>query len=156
MSKNNTMKNNILFALTVCLSGLATLQAQDFSKHAIGLRLGNGYGFGTEVSYQRALSDTNRLEVDLGAYGNNSTFKLTGIYQWVWELEGNFNWYAGAGAGLGTNDLETFIYGAGQVGIEYHFDIPLQLFIDSRPEISFRDYGDNLNIGISIGARYKF
>lgn len=77
--------------VTITFSVIAT--SQNFSDHAIGLRLGGGNGIGTEVSYQRALSVANRLEMDLGIESryNSSAFKLTGIYQWVWELQGNFN-----------------------------------------------------------------
>jgi hypothetical protein len=24
------------------------------------------------------------------------------LYQWVWNIDGGFNWYAGVGGGLGT------------------------------------------------------
>ncbi len=145
--------------------------AQSFSKSAIGLRVGGGNGFGSEVSYQRTLGDTNRLEIDLGAESgdNFSAFKLTGIYQWIWELEGDFNWYAGAGAGLGNVNYdngfpglrdrdrsETFLYTAGQIGIEYNFDIPLQLSLDTRPELTFAKYGDNLRLAVALGIRYQF
>ncbi len=29
-------------------------------------------------------------------------FKLTGLYQWVFPLDGDFNWYVGAGGGIGS------------------------------------------------------
>jgi hypothetical protein len=49
------------------LIGLAfSTQAQEISKNAIGLRLGDSGGFGTEITYQRALGSNNRLELDLG------------------------------------------------------------------------------------------
>lgn len=164
------MKKLFIIPIIVALSTF-TVTAQDISDNAIGLRFGGGNGLGTEVSYQRALSNSNRLEVDLGLESNNnsSAFKLTGVYQWVWALEGNFNWYAGAGGGIGSisydndfpglkdgDDSETFLYAAGQVGIEYNFDIPLQLSLDTRPELSFAQYGDNLRIAIALGVRYRF
>jgi hypothetical protein len=49
---------------------------------------------------------SNRLELDLGwrnrnDYKNNgyddNTIKLTALYQWVWNIDGGFNWYAGVG-----------------------------------------------------------
>lgn len=155
-----------LFLLTiVCFGFTALLSAQDISPNAIGLRLGDSNGFGTEISYQRALSDNNRLEFDLGwRSGNNyDGFKLTGLYQWVWTLDGNFNWYAGAGGGIGSygyddpafND-DTFLFLAGDIGIEYSFEIPLQLSLDFRPELSFGDYNDDLDFDIGLGIRYLF
>lgn len=155
-----------LFLLIIaCFGFTALLSAQDISPNALGLRLGDSNGFGTEISYQRALSDNNRLEFDLGwRSGNNyDGFKLAGLYQWVWNLDGNFNWYAGAGGGIGSygyddpafND-ETFVFLAGDIGIEYSFEIPLQISLDFRPELSFGDYTDDLDFDIGLGIRYLF
>ena len=157
-----------LFLLSITFIGFtALLSAQDISPNAIGLRLGDSNGFGTEISYQRALSDNNRLEFDLGwRSGNNyDGFKLAGLYQWVWNLDGNFNWYVGAGGGLGSYgyddpafDDETFLFAAGDIGIEYNFDIPLQISLDFRPELGFGDYkySDDLDFDIGLGIRYQF
>jgi len=46
-----------VFLSAVMLLGLAfSSQAQDISKNALGLRLGDNDGFGGEISYQRGLS----------------------------------------------------------------------------------------------------
>ena len=155
-----------LFLSTVAIfTGLLFMNAQDISENAIGLRLGDSDGFGAEISYQRALGEANRLEVDLGwrSARDYDGFKLTGIYQWVWELDGDFNWYAGAGGGLGSYgfdnsalDDETFVFVAGNVGIEYVFDIPLLLSLDFRPELGFGDFNDDLDFDIALGIRYRF
>ena len=135
-------------------------QAQDISDHAIGLRLGDSDGFGAEISYQLGLSDTNRIEFDLGwSNGNNSdAFRVTGLYQWVYNLDGNFNWYTGVGGGL-ADKVNTFIFAAGNLGIEYDFDIPLLISLDFRPEIDFGDdsiNNDVLDFDIALGIRYQF
>jgi len=155
-----------LFLSTVAIfTGLLFMNAQDVSENAIGLRLGDSDGFGAEISYQRALGEANRLEVDLGwrSARDYDGFKLTGIYQWVWELDGDFNWYTGAGGGLGSYgfdnsalDDETFVFVAGNVGIEYIFDIPLLLSLDFRPELGFGDFNDDLDFDIALGIRYRF
>jgi hypothetical protein len=155
-----------LFLSTVAIfTGLLFMNAQDVSENAIGLRLGDSDGFGAEISYQRALGEANRLEVDLGwrSARDYDGFKLTGIYQWVWELDGDFNWYTGAGGGLGSYgfdnsalDDETFVFVAGNVGIEYIFDIPLLLSLDFRPEFGFGDFNDDLDFDIALGIRYRF
>ncbi|MEL0642823.1 hypothetical protein V6251_00420 [Olleya sp. Ti.3.14] len=158
------MKKYFLFAFAIF--GFATITyAQDISDNAIGLRLGDSDGFGAEVSYQRALGDNNRLEVDLGWRSGSAYdgFKLAGLYQWVWVLDGDFNWYAGVGGGVGSYsfdnkafDDETFVFAAGDIGIEYNFDIPLQLSLDFRPELGFGDYRDDLDFDIALGIRYRF
>ena len=155
------------FFTAVALIGFTTISmAQDISPNAIGLRLGDNDGFGAEISYQRALSSDTRLEFDLGWRDGKGYdgFKLTGLHQWVWNLDGGFNWYAGAGGGLGSYDFdvpgndssETFIFAAGDIGIEYDFDIPLLLSLDFRPEIGFGDFNDDLDFDIALGIRYQF
>ncbi|AEH02409.1 hypothetical protein [Lacinutrix sp. 5H-3-7-4] len=149
-----------------------TAGAQEISKNAIGLRLGDDDGFGAEVTYQRAIQDNNRLEFDLGVRSgkNYDGFKLAGLYQWVWNIDGGFNWYAGAGGGIGAYDYdndfyrdefrndynETFAFVAGDVGIEYNFDIPLLLSLDVRPEIAFGDIRDDLHFDLALSVRYQF
>ena len=153
---------------TVMLLGLAfSVQAQDISKNALGLRIGDNDGFGGEISYQRGLGKNNRLELDLGWRDSNNVdaFKLAGLYQWVWNIEGGFNWYAGVGGGLGSYSVDgpgdnsgTYFLGAGNLGIEYNFDIPLMLSLDIRPELYFGDEfrDDNFGPDIALGIRYQF
>jgi hypothetical protein len=159
-----------LFLSAVILIGLVfSAQAQEISENALGLRLGDNDGFGGEISYQRKLSSENRLELDLGWRNSNhvDAFKLAGLYQWVWNIDGGFNWYAGVGGGLGSWSYDykdnknsgTFLFAAGDLGIEYNFDVPLQLSLDIRPELYFNsdDYRDeNFGPDIALGIRYKF
>ena len=158
------MKKLLLSA--TMLFGLLTANAQNISENALGLRLGSNNGFGSEISYQRKLASNNRLEVDLGWRSSSkiSATKLTGLYQWIWNIDQGFNWYAGVGGGLGnwsaddsTNKSGTFLYAAGDVGIEYNFDFPLQISLDLRPEIGGHGYYEN-NFGtdLALGIRYKF
>lgn len=161
------MKKLILSA--VMLVGLAfASNAQEISKNALGLRLGDNDGFGGELSYQRALGDNNRLELDLGWRNNDAydAYKLVGLYQWVWNIDGGFNWYAGVGGGLGSYSIDrpnrnedgTFFLAAGNLGIEYNFDIPLMLSLDIRPELYFGDdfRDDNFGPDIALGIRFQF
>jgi hypothetical protein len=162
------MKKLILSAFMLIGLTMATY-GQDISKNALGLRLGDNDGFGGEISYQRGLGDNNRLELDLGFRNNNNfdAFKLTGLYQWVWNIEGGFNWFAGVGGGLGSwsydnnnfKDDGTFIFAAGDIGIEYNFDVPIQLSLDFRPELYFNSDGyrnDNFGSDIALSIRYRF
>lgn len=163
----------ILLTLAIIGGAVFSANAQQISENALGLRLGGGDGFGAEVSYQRALgTQNNRLEVDLGWRDDHDfdAFKLTGLYQWVWNIDGGFNWYAGVGGGVGSvNDKRhfrddydyndgAFLFVAGDIGIEYNFDIPLMVSLDLRPEIGFNDYDviDDFSPDFAIGVRYQF
>ncbi len=162
---------NILRAgLLIFAIGLFSIQvsAQRISDNAIGLRLGDSDGFGAEISYQRAIGDNNRLEFGLGwrDSSNYDAIRAIGLYQWVWNLDGNFNWYAGVGGGIasfsiddvpmGGDDSETSLLVAGDIGIEYDFDIPLLISLDFRPEIGFGDINNDLDFDIALGLRYQF
>lgn len=156
-----------IFLLSITLLGFTFVSSsQDIADNAIGLRLGDSDGLGAEVSYQRALGDNNRLELDFGWRNSNDyiAFKLTGLYQWVFPLDGAFNWYVGAGGGLASfdgknvldGDNETAFFIAGDIGIEYGFEIPLLLALDFRPEIGFGDFTDDLDFDIAFSIRYQF
>ncbi|NEV93313.1 hypothetical protein G3567_04000 [Psychroflexus sp. YR1-1] len=164
------MKKLLIAACFMLAFGFQS-QAQSMSEHALGLRFGGNNGYGAEISYQNALGDNNRLELDLGwRNGDNfDAFKLTGLYHWVWNIEGGFNWFAGFGAGLGSvsndyvdgngnpyDDNEVFVFGAGNIGIEYNFDFPLLIALDFRPEIGSGDYYSDLDLDIALALRYQF
>ena len=158
----------LFFSAITLIAFSFTAQSQDISKNALGLRFGDNDGFGAEISYQRGFSGNNRLELDLGWRSRNhvDAFKLVGTYQWVWNIEGGFNWYAGAGAGIGSwsydhngaKDDGTFALLAGQIGIEYNFrEAPIQLSLDFRPELYFgSDWDDDFGPDIALGIRYRF
>ena len=155
-----------LILLTLALVGFAfSGSAQNVADNAIGLRMGDSDGFGAEISYQRGLDTNRRLEFNLGWRSGNDydAFKLAGLYQWVMNLDGNFNWYVGAGGGIGSwsssisgVDDGAFLFVAGDIGIEYDFDFPLLISLDFRPELGFSDFNDDLNFDIALGVRYQF
>ena len=157
------VKTSILVIIASIFS-YVTVNAQDIANNAVGLRIGDSDGLGTEISYQRHLNENNRLEFDLGWRSSNNVdaFKLVGLYQWVMPLGDSFNWYVGAGGGIGTFDAGnnvdgTFALVAGDIGIEYIFDIPLQLSLDFRPELGFNDdFSDDVDFDIALGIRYRF
>ncbi|OSY88507.1 hypothetical protein WH52_07075 [Tenacibaculum holothuriorum] len=145
----------VFLTIGLFLAVFLTANAQEISENAIGIRFGDNNGFGGEISYQRKLSDNNRLEVDLGLR-KGSAFKATGLYQWVWQLENQFNWYAGVGGGIASGSGSTALFGAGVIGIEYNFDIPLMISLDFRPEIGFNDFYDGFQSDFGLGVRYQF
>ncbi len=156
------MKKIILIG--IFLATVLNVQAQ-VNPHALGLRLGgNGTYSRAEISYQHGMSDVNRLEFDLGFSGNKDykAMFLTGTYQWVWNIQGGLNWYAGPGAALGfanSDDNSSFNLGVGgQIGIEYDLNTikaPLLLSLDFRPMWSF--IGDSgFGWGFALGVRYTW
>ncbi len=152
--------------LSIALIGFTfTMDAQYIADNAIGLRLGDSDGFGAEISYQTRFRDNNRFEFGLGWRDNNnfSAIRAVALYQWVYTLDGNFNWYVGVGGGLASlsadDDLfddETALFVAGDIGIEYSFEIPLLISLDFRPELGFGKINDDLDFDIALGLRYQF
>ena len=162
------MRKNILIFLAFSLFGI-TMQSQEVSNNAIGIRFCDNDGFGGELSYQKKLNDGNRFEIDLGYrdHKNFDAFKLTGIYQWVWNIDDGFNWYAGFGAGIGSwsshNGYDydgkdgVFVNADGNIGIEYNFSAPFLISLDFRPEISIiGDYGKDTDLDLALSVRYQF
>ncbi|WP_378188062.1 hypothetical protein ACE939_06475 [Aquimarina sp. W85] len=162
------MMKKILLIFALILGGLTTVQSQQISKHALGLRLSDSNGFWAEASYQAATSSDNRIELNLGAQGENfyNAIKLTGLYEWVFQIDGGLNWYVGPGIGGGIvdydndfrrDDTDSFGFVTGTVGIEYNFDFPLLISLDFRPELYFDNYNnDDVNFNLGLSARYQF
>lgn len=150
----------VFLALVAVVAMAMTANAQN----NLGVRLGGGQGYNAELSYQHGLG-SNRLEIDLG-WGNRdwgSDISLTGIYQWMGTISGNFGWYAGVGAHVGMwtydngGDTDIALAIAGQAGLEYKFNaVPIQLSLDIRPrfylipDTEFH-WGD-----IALGIRWCF
>lgn len=145
----------IIVGLSLFIGTVYTVNAQDIADNAIGLRFGGGKGVGGEISYQKALGENNRLEVNLGLANEFTNFKAIGLYEWVWNIEEQFNWYAGFGGGI-VSANGTGIYGAGIIGVEYDFNAPVLLSIDYRPEIGIAGGLDGLNSDIALSVRYQF
>lgn len=165
------MKKFIIAAVIVCAAAF-TANAQP---RAIGARL----GYGLEASYQHSL-DQNFIEANLGLFGfhslNVSAFYNFMIAQPAWTPRGEWGFYAGPGAAVGTGFDRYYAASigiAGQVGLEYTFWFPLQLSVDLRPQVGvgFGDhvnsngkvtnawfYGDGLYYGFvpTLSVRYRF
>jgi hypothetical protein len=168
----------LIGTLAICL--IAGTSSAQIHQHAIGLRGGGGtWGYGPEISYQGATGDNNRFELDLGWYsrrnwnngnglGSNSynLISFSGVYHWLWNIDGGFNWYVGPGAQIvfydekyeDFDDFDDGIYIAvgGQIGIEYDFSVhaaPLQLGLDYRPMFLFSAWND-VGHGAALSLRY--
>ena len=154
--------------ITFILFCLAATNSFSQSNRAIGLRIGGGNSVGAEISFQTPLGQ-NRGEFDLGIGGNaNWNFwNLTGIYQWVMPIDGDFYWYLGLGPTLGSwsyqgrypydNKGGVSLALALNAGVEYSFpQIPLKLSLDTRPEIGFTNTYSHSWFGLAMGVRYVF
>lgn len=162
-----------IFLVTIALFGFAiSATAQEIAENAIGLRLGDSRGLGAEISYQRAFLENNRLELNIGFKNGNdyNGVKAVALFQWIKPIQGEFNWYFGAGIGFssykydgyGNNDYrDSSVLVVSDIGVEYKFDFPLLLSLDVRPELgNHKDINDNttldLDFDIGISARYTF
>jgi hypothetical protein len=157
----------MIFALAM---GFATAGLSQVNSNAIGARFGYGnVGSGIEVSYQKGLSEKNRLEFDLGINNNPNwnAFGLAVIYHWNWNIVEGLNWYVGPGAAvsmfsskfLNTTFLNLGI--GGQIGLEYDFQdlgAPILVSLDTRPmwsltgDTAYRGFG----WGSALSIRYIF
>lgn len=159
------MRRIVLIAFfAICTA--ATGWSQEMSPNAIGLKFGGGVGdfmgVATSISYQKAMSDINRMELNLGISSGSgfSHFTVGGFYQWVRNIEGGLNWYAGPGASIGMVNVKDasnlFVFGvAGQLGLEYRFTFPLQLTLDANPYIGVVN-SEGFSMPVQLGVRYMF
>ncbi len=144
--------------------------APSFSQNskALGLRLGGGNSVGAEISFQTPFLQ-NRAEFNLGFGGNSNWnyWNITGVYQWVMPIDGGFYWYLGLGPSLGNwdyvgkyredNQGGMSLALALNAGIEYNFsEVPIQISLDTRPELGLINKGGDSWFGLAVGIRYKF
>ena len=149
--------------ILVVLVAVVALSFAGNAQNAIGVRGAFGNGTAAELSYQKGLGSANRLEFDLGWHNYEkwgSYINLTGIYQWCFNITGGLNWYVGVGAnaGLFTGNVDSS-FGLGvdaQIGIEYKFDIPLQISLDFRPQWDLLGAASGFGYGAALSLRYCF
>jgi hypothetical protein len=100
----------------------------------------------------------NKKDYNNNGYDDNA-IKLAALYQWVWNIDGGFNWYAGVGGGVGTfgrdyydnrNYKWSICFAAGDIGIEYNFDIPLLISLDFRPEFGGNGITETITVLILL------
>ena len=145
---------------------------------------------GAKLSYQHDLSADQFISIDAGVdLGYNVSghpgVKVTGTYNFIWAepkwtQKGSWSIYAGPGLSTGwaqdrvvikngeersNSFADGFVIGAvGQVGLEYRFEIPLQLALEVRPCIGMHitdetiSFYDNGFLGFipALAIRYSF
>lgn len=155
------MKRTILILATVF--GFAV--AASAQPKALGVRI----GWGVDITYQNYLNSADFLEFDLGLDDgyNSSNFHVDGVYNFMiaqpnWT-RGKWGFYGGPGVSLAVwdnDDKDNVVYAGivGNLGLEYTFNIPLQLFIDVRPRLMFGDGGVRSKgiFNFGLGICYSF
>lgn len=152
------MKKTILvLAAVLCFAALASAQPK-----ALGVR----FGWGVDVSYENYVGGSDFLEFELGLDGYDSAFHVDGVYNFMiaqpdWTSNGSWGFYGGPGLGVtvANGDNNTVYAGVlGNLGLEYTFNIPLQISLDVRPRLYFGDGGVYSNgiFSFGLGVRYAF
>ena len=155
------MKRTILILAAV----LGFAVAASAQPKALGVRI----GWGVDITYQNYLNSADFLEFDLGLDDgyNSSNFHVDGVYNFMiaqpdWT-RGKWGFYGGPGVSLAVwdnDDKDNVVYAGivGNLGLEYTFNIPLQLFIDVRPRLMFGDGGIRSKgiFNFGLGICYSF
>ena len=161
------MKKIIVSLILICtMAGVSMAQPR-----AIGARLGGNI----EFSYQHSLAAGSwMMDLTVGAtnYWNKwGAVGVTVMFDKVWGIgASNWNWYLGPGVGVGYNYGPYWkengywpfgLYVGGQIGIEYQFNIPLNISLDWRPMWNFAGSGSGYGFagyltGVALGLRYRF
>lgn len=140
---------------------------------AIGARL----GYNLEFSYQHSIA-AGAMFVDLTVGATNvwnqwGVVGATAMFDWVWGIgASNWNWYVGPGFGVSYHygqywrDHNYYPFGVSvgaQLGVEYQFNIPLNISLDWRPMVNVMGFfrGDGYPIynsfySVALGLRYRF
>jgi hypothetical protein len=159
--KKTDMKRITLLILIACNLQIGYRQVVD---HALGIRAGLGGG----VSYQHKLSKVNRLEVNGGVnIGNSVTYlRVSGAYQWVYDIGIGLNVYVGPSATTGLQFLAgdvdgskdgLFILLGGQAGFDYYFQsVPFQISLDVMPQFGVFNSKEDIYFDPALGIRYVF
>ena len=152
------------FAVIVAILGLTFLASAQ--PKAVGVRIGNGI----DLSYEQCLGGLNFLEFEGGLDGyNGNNIHLDGVYNFMiatpdWTSAGSWGFYGGPGAGLAivnvpdSDGASVFAGVVGTLGLEYTFNIPLQISLDLRPRLMFGNnnvWTDGI-FSFGIGVRYAF
>ena len=160
--------------LTAALASVFIASAQP---KALGLRAGMdcqlSYEHNMTGDLQGAESSGDFMELDLGVefvYGYAVGLNAAAGYNFMiaqpeWTQKGQWGFYAGPAIKAGYLWVGGYLAVGAQVGLEYSFDIPLQVSLDIRPAVgvaieggSFSIYGAEAILGSipCLSLRYRF
>ena len=137
--------------------------------------IGGRIGYNLEFSYQHGIGDGFMVELDAGAtnvWNGWAYADVNAMFDWVFNINGGWNWYVGPGVGVGfgfgrywhDNNYIPFRLNVGaQIGVEYQFNIPLNLSLDWRPMFNVLGFTRGTGYGwyqgfygVALGVRYRF
>lgn len=167
------MKKLLMTLALICALAVGAMA----QPRAIGARV----GYNLEFSYQHSMPTHNMLDVTVGithAWSRWGYIEANCMYDWIFNIRGNWHWYLGPGAGLGYgygiywheyHYIPLRLNIGGQVGVEYQFKIPLTLSVDWRPMFNLLGIidvnRDHLYVespmystffNLAVGVRYRF
>jgi len=139
----------ILFTIFILAGFFQLNQAQE-----IGIRFGDAIGGNYAVDGIIWNGEFSRIHADV-SFGDGGV-GVEALWDFFYKpLGSGFDWYIGVGpfAFLG----DPFLLGvAGEIGIEYHFDIPLAIGADWRPSFTIIENTDFHAGGFGLNIRYVF
>ena len=154
----------------ILIAVLASVFMASAQPKALGLRA----GMDCQLSYEHNMQGSaDFLEVDLGAefiYGYTVGLNAAAGYNFMlvqpkWTRKGQWGFYAGPAVKAGYLWVGGYLAVGAQVGLEYNFDIPLQISLDIRPAVgvamegkTFSIYGAEAILGSipCLSLRYLF
>ena len=156
------MKTAILTVFLVLVTFTSWAQPR-----ALGVRAGMEY----QASYQHQMCRRGDfLEVDFGYQLISTTINVACAYDFLvarpsWSRKGQWGFYVGPALKAGFAGVGYCVSAGAQIGLEYTFDFPLQISIDTRPAVgvavinkSASLYGGESTLGgfPCLSVRYRF
>ena len=147
-------------SLLILIAAFASLFVASAQPKALGLRAGMDCQLSYEHSMRGSLhapeimTSGDFIEVDLGVefiYGYAVGMNAAAGYNFMiaqpkWTQKGQWGFYAGPAVKVGYLWVGGYLAVGAQVGLEYNFDIPLQLSLDIRPAVGVAMEGGGFNI----------
>lgn len=150
------IKKTLIIIAFFFTAGLFSANAQSVGE--LGLRWGNVTGGDFALDGIVGLGEFSRIHANVSFGGNGPTdFGIDAIWDFIYRPLGGeaFMWYAGAGPFLGFGDI--FSLGvAGEIGLQYNFQIPLSISLDYRPAFRLVEDTDFDSGGFGLNIRYRF
>ena len=156
------MKRLVLITSFVLLALVAAAQPR-----ALGVRVGMEY----QASYQHTVAERGDfLEIDMGYQLITTTVNVACAYDFMvakpkWTQKGQWGVYVGPALKAGFAGVGYCVSVGAQIGLEYSFEFPLQISIDTRPAVGVAVinrtaslYGGESTIGAvpCLSIRYRF
>ncbi|MBK9096917.1 MAG: outer membrane insertion C- signal [bacterium] len=139
----------ILFTIFVLAGLVQFTQAQE-----VGIRFGDAFGGHFAIDGVFGLGSFSRIHADV-SFGDDGV-GVDALWDFIHQpLGSGFDWYLGVGPSAYLGD--PFALGvSGEIGIEYHFDIPLAIGADWRPTFIIIEDTDFEAGWFGLNIRYVF